>query len=109
MKKKMNMKAFSRSFNLFLATVLVLGCACPIAASAASKYTKGYVENGWYRLLHPASGKYVDVSNVSVKDGTYLHLWDKAEGNQKQIFHSLGYSLVSYGYSPAPPYSNCIS
>ena len=87
MKEKVSMKVFSRSFNLFLATVLVLGCACPIAVSAASKYTKGYVEDGWYRIRHPASGKYVDVSNVSMENGAYLHLWDKAEGNQNQIFH----------------------
>lgn len=87
MKKKMSMKSFSRLFNLLLAAVIVMGCACPIVVYAASKYTKSTVEDGWYRILHPASGKYVDVSNVSKENGACLHLWDKAEGNQNQIFH----------------------
>lgn len=87
MKMKSNMKVFARLFNLLLVAVIVMGCACPIAVYAASKYTKGSVEDGWYRILHPASGKYVDVSNVSMENGAYLHLWDKAEGNQNQIFH----------------------
>lgn len=45
------------------------------------------ISNGYYRIIHIESGKYVDVKDESTDNGATLQIWEYAEGNQNQIFY----------------------
>lgn len=83
-------KAIKNLLIPFCAVVYIFSIMCnylsPVKSIAAVKSKGTYVEDGYYRIYHPESNKYVDVSEVSKKNGAIVHIWDKAKGYQNQIF-----------------------
>ena len=78
-----------KMLSVCMVIMMLITTTIPFSAFATSNTgdkTSSYIQDGYYRIQHVGSGKYVDVSEVSMNNGAILHIWDRAEGNQNQIF-----------------------
>lgn len=86
------------SFILSIALVIVLLPAIPTQATIT---TQSPPNEGWARIRYAGNDRYLDIPYGNFYDnGTQLQLWDKAYGNQNQIFYfhdtGEGWSISSH-------------
>ena len=76
-----------KKFFVLVMLVAVLVACFSTTASAANTSQKPQ-NDGWARIRYAGNGRYLDIPAENFYDnGTQLQVWDKAYGNQNQIFY----------------------
>lgn len=63
--------------------IAITAMSAPVSAASASSN----VTNGWYRIKHVGSGKYLDILNVDVNNGAKLQIFQSNWNRKNQTFY----------------------
>lgn len=76
-------KKISAIMLTFFMLIAITAMSAPVSAASASSN----VTNGWYRIKHVGSGKYLDILNVDVNNGAKLQIFQSNWNRKNQTFY----------------------
>lgn len=86
------MRVFKKIIMLVLSVSITLSICVPNIS--AMTYVDGnnvtVVNNGYYRIQHVESGKFLDIRDKNMENGAVLQIWEEYAHNNNQIFQLIG-------------------